>query len=124
MKLSNEDLQKIAQVKAILENEYRHANTHAHLARRVNTNESKLRKGFKYINQKTIYEYLIEVRIEKAKEMLGTTDEPVKAVAIKVGYDVSNLVKQFKKITGMPPAEWRKKNSGNKIPSLYLYPKS
>src|SRR5688500_4333515 len=124
MKLSNEDLHKIAQVKAILENEYRHTNTHAHLARRVNTNERQLRKGTKLINKKTIYEYLIEVRIEKAKEMLRTTDEPVKSVAIKVGYDVSNLVKQFKKITGMPPVEWRKKNSGNNIHAIHLYPKS
>ncbi|HSU50555.1 MAG TPA: AraC family transcriptional regulator [Segetibacter sp.] len=110
MKLSNDDLHKIAQVRSILENEYRCSNTHALLARRVNTNESKLRKGFKLVNNKTIYEYLIGVRIEKAKEMLETTDEPVKAIAIKVGYDVSNLVKQFKKITGMAPLEWRKKN--------------
>ena len=49
--------------------------------------------------------------ITYAKEMLETTDEPVKAIAIKVGYDVSNLVKQFKKITGMAPLEWRKKNT-------------
>jgi len=111
MKLSTDDLHKIEQVKAILENEYRNANTHSHLARRVSTNESKLRKGFKLVNHKTIYEYLIGVRIEKAKELLETTDEPVKAIAIKVGYDVSNLVKQFKKTTGMAPLQWRKINT-------------
>ena len=111
MKLSTEDLLKIEQVRSILETEYRHANTQSHLARRVSTNESKLRKGFKLVNNKTIYEYLIGVRIEKAKEMLQTTDEPVKAIAIKVGYDVSNLVKQFKKTTGMAPLQWRKINT-------------
>lgn len=120
MKLSNDDLLKLEQVKGILENEYRLANTHAQLARRVRTNESKLRKGFKLINNKTINEYLIEVRIEKAKEMLETTDEPVKTVAVKVGYDVSNLIKQFKKTTGMPPLEWRKRHAGNKFPSILL----
>src|SRR5687767_7925615 len=103
MKLSNDDLHKISQVKAILENEYRCSNTHALLAKRVNTNESKLRKSFKFVIKKTIYEYHTGVRIEKAKELLETTDEPVKAIAIKVGYDVSNLVKQFKKLTGMAP---------------------
>jgi AraC-like DNA-binding protein len=108
MKLSNDDLHKIEQVKSILDIEFRNDNTHAHLARRVSTNESKLRKGFKQVYNKTIYEYLVEVRMEKAKEMLRTTDEPVKTVAIKVGYDVSNLIKQFKKITGMAPQEWRK----------------
>ena len=54
MKLSTDDLHKIEQVKAILENEYRNANTHSHLARRVSTNESKLRKGFKLVNNITI----------------------------------------------------------------------
>jgi AraC-like DNA-binding protein len=122
MKLSNDDLYKIEQVKAILENEYRNTNTHSHLARRVSTNESKLRKGFKYVNNKTIYEYLIGVRIEKAKEMLKTTDEPVKAIAIKVGYDVSNLVKQFKKMTGMAPLQWitmEKNTYTRQTPHLY-----
>jgi AraC-like DNA-binding protein len=120
MKLSKEDLNKIAQVKVILDNEYKCYNTHAQLARRVSTNESKLRKGFKLVNNKTIYEYIIGVRIEKAKELLETTDEPVKTIAIKVGYDVSNLVKQFKKKTGMAPLEWRKKYLGNNIHTLVL----
>jgi AraC-like DNA-binding protein len=120
MKLSNDDLYKIEQVKAILESEYRNTNTHSHLARRVSTNESKLRKGFKYVNNKTIYEYLIGIRIEKAKEMLKTTDEPVKAIAIKVGYDVSNLVKQFKKTTGMAPLQWRKTNTPDTPPTFML----
>jgi AraC-like DNA-binding protein len=120
MNLSNDDLHKIAQVRAILETEYKNPNTHSHLARRVSTNESKLRKGFKLVNNKTIYEYLIWVRIEKAKEMLQTTDEPVKAIAIKVGYDVSNLVKQFKKTTGMAPTHWRKINSCPKTPTFIL----
>src|SRR5688572_2614844 len=120
MKLSKEDLNKIAQVKVILDNEYRCYNTHAQLARRVSTNESKLRKGFKFVTKKTIYEYIIGVRIEKAKELLETTDEPVKAIAIKVGYDVSNLVKQFKKITGISPLEWRKKYLGNNIHTFVL----
>ncbi len=120
MKLSNLDLHKIAQAKAILEKEYKSATTQAELARRVNTNESKLRKGFKLINKITINEYLIGVRIEKAKEMLETTDEPVKVVAFKVGYDVSNLVKQFKKNTGMAPMEWRKKILGNKLFAFFL----
>lgn len=120
MNLSKEDLNKITQVKAILDNEYKCYNTHAQLARRVNTNESKLRKGFKFVTKKTIYEYIIGVRIEKAKELLETTDEPVKAIAIEVGYDVSNLVKQFKKITGNSPLEWRKKFLSNNILTFVL----
>jgi AraC-like DNA-binding protein len=120
MKLSTTDLHKIAQAKVILEKEYRCAGTQAELARRVNTNESKLRKGFKLVNNITINEFLISVRIEKAKEMLETTDEPVKAVASKVGYDVSNLVKQFKRSTGMAPMEWRKKFLGNKLLHIRL----
>ena len=52
--------------------------------------------------------------------MLEATDEPVKAIAIKLGYDVSNLVKQFKKLTGMAPQEWRNKNTPKSSLSFML----
>ena len=115
MRLTHEDLEKIEQVKILIENDYKHHYTQEHLARRFHINESKLRKGFKQVYKKTIYEYLVWVRVEKAKSLLETTDEPVKALAVRVGCDVSNLEKQFKKLTGMAPLEWRKKHTGQEV---------
>jgi two-component system response regulator YesN len=53
----------------------------------------------------------VSIRIERAKELLADTDEPVKAIAYKVGYNIKSLEKQFKKLTGMSPLEWRKNYS-------------
>lgn len=111
--LTRNDLEKIDIVKAILEKEYRNHYTHQQLAQKVNTNESKLRYGFKLATTKTMNEYQTMVRIEKAKELLIMTDLPVKRIAAKVGYDKSNLNKQFKRLTHVSPLEWRKNNRNN-----------
>lgn len=53
--------------------------------------------------------YLIEVRIDKAKELLRTTGMNVSEIARKVGYtDVKHFGKLFKKQTGINPAEYRR----------------
>jgi AraC-like DNA-binding protein len=108
MRLSQSDLEIIQQVRCFLEKEYKYQHTQAQLARRFHVNESKLRKGFVAVYQTAIYEYQVNIRIERAKELLADTDEPVKAIAYRVGYNIKSLEKQFKSITGMSPLEWRK----------------
>jgi YesN/AraC family two-component response regulator len=57
------------------------------------------------------------VRIREAKELLSSTDLPIKLIAGKVGYDVSNFNKRFKEVTGVTPFAWRKSaNSGDALP--------
>jgi len=109
MKLSSSDYVTLEKVKELLEKEYKYRYTQAQLARRFHINESKLRKGFVLVYKKPINEFLICIRIERAKELLTGPDEPVKIIAYKVGYDIKSLEKQFKKMTGMPPLEWRKR---------------
>ena len=111
--LSREDREKIDVIKMILEKDYKNHYTHQELAKKVSINESKLQLGFKYIHKKTLYEYLRWVRIEKAKELLSLTDLPIKLIADKVGYDVSNFNKRFKEIAGITPFLWRKNTNGN-----------
>jgi two-component system response regulator YesN len=109
MRLSQLDLASIQQVKDFLNKEYKYKLTQALLARRFHINESKLRKGFTFVYKTAIYEYQLSIRIEKAKELLTATDEPVKLIASKVGYNIKSLEKQFKKLSGLSPYEWRKK---------------
>ena len=113
VRLTREDRDKIDIIKAILEKEYKNHYTHQQLAQKVSINESKLQLGFKLIHQKTLYEYLRWVRIQKAQELLSSTDLPIKLIAGKVGYDVSNFNKRFKEVTGVTPFAWRKNANGN-----------
>jgi AraC-like DNA-binding protein len=116
VRLTREDREKIDIIKAILEKEFKNHYTHQQLAQKVSINESKLQLGFKFVHQKTLYEYLRWVRIQKAKELLSTTDLPIKLIAGKVGYDVSNFNKRFKEVTGITPFSWRK-NTNDALPN-------
>jgi AraC-like DNA-binding protein len=55
-------------------------------------------------------EYLINVRMEKARALLSNTDMPVIAVAVNVGYDdVSAFTRRFKHHVGMPPTHFKRR---------------
>ncbi|GIP32125.1 AraC family transcriptional regulator [Paenibacillus sp. J2TS4] len=65
-----------------------------------------------YIKEKTganFSEHINAVRISKAKEMLLDTDLSVKEISLRIGYrNVTSFIRMFKKITGIPPGEYRK----------------
>jgi AraC family transcriptional activator of pyochelin receptor len=104
------DREKLDLVKAILEKEHKWHYTNTELAKKVGTNEYKLKHGFKQLFCMSPYEYLINVRVEKAKYYLEFTDYSVKRISVEVGFlHPGNFIKRFKKVTGLPPLEWRKK---------------
>ncbi|MBU5351161.1 response regulator [Paenibacillus barcinonensis] len=74
----------------------------------VRISSSHLSKIFSQETGQTITEYLTQVRINKAKELLKTTSNKTFEVAYKVGYNdphyFSNI---FKKTTGCTPKEFR-----------------
>ena len=52
--------------------------------------------------------YISEARIEEAKRLLRTTEQPLHAVAVAVGFaNDTYFHKQFKKLTGQTPAAYR-----------------
>lgn len=53
-------------------------------------------------------EYLTEIRIRKAKELLTNTDYPIKTIAQSVGYaDPQQFSKVFSQISGFSPSKYR-----------------
>ena len=57
----------------------------------------------------TISEYIVQTRMEKAKELLRFTNMSVASICEQVGYaDVKSFTRNFKKSTGMKPSEYRK----------------
>jgi YesN/AraC family two-component response regulator len=52
--------------------------------------------------------FVAALRIERAKELLTKNDKTVSLVANEVGFrDLSNFIRQFKKITGVTPTTYR-----------------
>ncbi|TNJ63199.1 helix-turn-helix domain-containing protein [Paenibacillus hemerocallicola] len=65
-----------------------------------------------YIKEKTganFSEHINAVRIRKAKELLSATDLSVQEISARIGYrNVTSFIRMFKKMTGIPPGEFRK----------------
>ena len=59
----------------------------------------------------TILAYQINLCMEKAKELLLTTDNLIKDIARDVGYDdESRFINKFKEVFGVTPFKYRKNN--------------
>ncbi|MEB3100571.1 AraC family transcriptional regulator [Ferviditalea candida] len=81
------------------------------IASELNVSNSYLSQVFKKELGVTIIHYIITYRIQKAKELISSSDELISNVASKVGYfDVKHFSKTFKKITGHTPMQYKKQN--------------
>ena len=79
------------------------------VAEYVNLSVGYLSNYFKVKMGTNFTDYLTQLRIEKAKELLMYTNEKIYRVAELVGYQNSQyFVTMFKRRTGVTPAEYRK----------------
>ncbi|MFV0364094.1 MAG: response regulator [Suipraeoptans sp.] len=79
------------------------------VSRQVGFNPAYLSSLFKKETGKNFLEYITETRINKAKQLLITANDPLADVAWAVGYsDIKYFSKIFKRIVGLAPSEYRK----------------
>lgn len=63
---------------------------------------------FKQAIATTPYQYLLQQRIERAKQLLRRTDRSIMEIAFECGFNShSHLSKQFRQLTGMTPTAYR-----------------
>ena len=78
------------------------------LAARLGVSEAHLRRRFRDAHAMTPRQYLAEVRIRRAADLLRTTQHEVKQIAQEVGYTNQQLFRRtFTRVLGMPPLRWR-----------------
>lgn len=79
------------------------------LAEQMNMNPTYISQLFKKELGIGYHSYLNQMRVEKAREYLKKTDEPITSVAEKVGFsDYRVFTKVFKSIEGETPSQFRK----------------
>jgi len=80
------------------------------IAGSIPMSESNFSRLFKKQMGVSFVEYLTQLRMEKAKELLRRPDEKVYEIALAVGYQDSRYFSQiFRKYTGDTPSEYRNK---------------
>ncbi len=101
-------------IKNICEYLYIHSNENLsidEIAKKFNMNNFYLSHLFKKETNKTIVEYIEDIRIMKAKEMLKDNALSIAEIANLVGYDDNNyFTKVFKKKCMMTPSKFRSAN--------------
>lgn len=81
------------------------------LAEKVGSTASSLKKYFRSIYGIPIHRYIRSKRIEKAKQLLSSTDMSIAQITEAVGYEShSKFSVLFREITGETPSEYRRLN--------------
>jgi len=88
---------------------YSHPLSLADVAKHVGVSPAYLSAQFSKWCHKSFVEFVAEVRIKRAKELLSRTSRPVREIAEMVGYDnPCYFSKLFRKATGQSPRRYRK----------------
>lgn len=102
-------IERIKNVLTYIHKEYQNKISTALIAREMGMNEQYFCRFFKKITGKTITQYINEVRLEKATQLLVETDEKIIDIANCCGYEnIGYFIKRFKILRGQSPQEYRK----------------
>ena len=90
-----------------------------YLSERLFHDYTYLSNLFSSVEGVTIEQYFINQKVEKAKELLVYDELTLTEIAFRLGYSsVAHLSRQFKKVTGQTPSEFKKLRGGGMRKSL------
>ncbi|MFA8342742.1 MAG: helix-turn-helix transcriptional regulator [Rhodothermaceae bacterium] len=105
---SKGDKERIHTAREILIEDIQNPPTLSQLARRSGLNEFKLKKGFKEEFGNTVYGYLLEHKLDKARIMLQEKENSISEIAFITGYScAAHFSTAFRKRFGFTPSTIR-----------------
>ncbi len=111
LKYSEKDIQALYRVKEMIETNFKKHISIPHLAKQVGLNEYKLKNGFRHFFKMGLFDCLLMARMNRARELLLQTDEPIKNISLDVGYSrLPSFVTAFRKCYGQPPGRMRRQH--------------
>lgn len=103
-----QDVDKLHHARYLLEQHIDNPCSLGDLARQVQLNDFKLKKGFKEIFGTTVFGYLRDLRMQQARKMLHDTSKSINDIAGYCGYEyVQHFSTAFKKKFGLSPSKLR-----------------
>ena len=107
-KVKRKEYEQINTAKEYIKENYMNRVSLDDLVKHVFMSKRNLTQTFKKVNGITISEYIYQIRIEKAKELLILSDKPIKEIAYLVGYEHrSSFSRTYSRLEGITPREFR-----------------
>ncbi|MFD2556804.1 helix-turn-helix domain-containing protein [Sphingobacterium tabacisoli] len=109
VKLSNRDIDCVRHAEKIISDHIDRPFTIEVLAKKVGINQTKLKIGFKNLFGTTVFGYLQELRMNRAKEYIHESELSIDEISQQCGYiNVSSFSAAFKKYFGHSPSTLRR----------------
>jgi AraC-like DNA-binding protein len=87
-----------------------------YLSRKLKHNYTYLSNVFSEVQGKTIEQFMISCRIERAKELIAYDEMALSEIAYDLRYSsAAHLSNQFKKVTGQTPTSFKQLGGNNRI---------
>jgi len=100
----------IAECQSWIAENYQVSNPVAEMARRSGLNDRTFKRRFHSSTGYTPIDYVQSLRVEEAKHMLETTDQPIDEISEQVGYEDSGSFRRlFKRNVGTSPQRYRQR---------------
>lgn len=100
----------ISQIVNYINDNYTEKITISELAFLFKTNRSTLCKEFKKYTGKTVVEYTNSIKLQRAKKLITSSDKTLTSIADELNFEsIHYFTRFFKKLTGVSPKEYRKK---------------
>jgi AraC-like DNA-binding protein len=108
-RLSNYDIEMLHMMKDHVAKEFENPLTLKELSKKFTINEFKLKKGFKYLFGTTVYDYMNNIRMDKAQQLVLETNLSINEIADLSGFEErAAFDKAFKKHFGYTAAYLRR----------------
>ncbi len=99
---------KIFQARKVLNENFQNPPSLRELAATVGTNECTLKKVFKQVFSMTVFDYVNDLRMNKAARLLSDTSDSISNIASLLGFSSqSHFSTAFRKNYGLSPKEFR-----------------
>jgi len=107
-----EDREKMHAVREYIEQAYLEPLTLKALTHAFGLNEFKLKKGYKHFFKMTVFEHILQLRMQKAQDLLNEQQMTISEVAQFIGYDnTGSFSYEYKKRFGYSPSHVKRSSS-------------
>ena len=103
---NQDEIHKILRARQFIEDNFQNQITIPLIAKQVGTNQCYLKRGFKEMYQLTIFQFIQQLRMNAAHDLLTNSKLTIQDIAIQIGYSsTSSFSVAFKQHFGQSPSQ-------------------